>query len=741
MKIKKIQSINFIAFKNFQWNTNVPIFHNEVNILLGWNGSGKTIISRLLRSYEKGKIDSQDKINEATFSVKFDNELRKQSDLAGFKSKIRVFNEDYVEEIIRKTHLEYVIAFGPVEVNISEKQEELNITKDDLSETIQCKNEHDDIAKNTSEHIRRIQGIANIKKDSSVESSGYFDSYNKSSFEKRISWLASCIEQGKNIESFIQSESELQKLEAELSNLLEKKREYEILKKWSDWRNEKLETINLNLQFLPIHKQSKRLERYQDGSKEENWIRDGIKVHKLTENENNQIDICLFCDSAIKNRDELLKHFSSDIIKINDFLDTLDEETRNVLSEISSCKTFYTYEKNKLETFFKILQEEILKKRKNKLKIISRLAFNNLFTEEDVFNVESAAWKIEIDYVARKYKKYQEKKTKYQESEKSFKKKQENHDKLEEEIKELKKEAKNIIIPIERINKLLESTFPYRKIELDDSKEETGYVLKRDGTKCNLDSLSEGERNFLALAYFLLSINDEYRKLDEESIVVIDDPVSSLDSNSLFQVYAILFGEIEKNKDRQYFILTHNLDFFGQLIQGYKKANGQIKDELVNFYQIRSGQNGSTIDKLSDSLKNYRSDYQYTIFKLNEIKDSQSLDDNILAANLLRRALETFLHFKYGYGDLRSKMKKLYLKYKEIKLSKANPENKKNITQDIFQEEQVMYRFINHGSHEFLGIEKYDISVLQGSGQRIRNFLEVIKTIDEDHYKTFIMNS
>ena len=245
----------------------------------------------------------------------------------------------------------------------------------------------------------------------------------------------------------------------------------------------------------------------------------------------------------------------------------------------------------------------------------------------------------------------------------------------------------------------------------------------------------------MALAYFLLSINDEENKIDEKSVIVIDDPVSSLDSDSLFQVYAILFGEIETHKDRQYFILTHNLDFFGHLLHDYKKTNGQIKEDLVNFYQIKLGESGSKIEKLSNSLINYRSDYQYAISKLNEIKDSQNLDDNILAANLLRRVLETFLHFKYGHGDLRSKLNSLYSKYKKERINNSNPTEKEEIEQTIVQEERAMYRFINHGSHEFLGIEKYDISVLQGSTQRVENFLKVVKIVDKDHYETFILNN
>lgn len=738
MKLTKIQSLNFGTFKNFQWSNTTPNFHNGVNVLLGWNGSGKTIISRMLRAYEKGGIEARDKINGATFSVAFSTGTKKHNELSGYDNKIRIFNEDYIQEIVSKTHLDYVVALGKTEVDFSEKQRELDGVKRDFSKLTKCKNEHDEIATKTAEDIRRIQGIAHINKDSSIESNGRFDSYYKSSFEKRVVWLEKQVEQEKKIDDFIQTDDELQKLQTELSNLAEKKREYQILKKWNDWVIEKLEKINWSLEFEPTYEQSERIDGFGSDSNEEKWIRDGVKIHNLTDD--NHLATCIFCNSTIVNRDELLKHFSDDVIKLSTALDTLDSKITTALSEISSCETFYTNKKNDLESFFEDIQKKVTEKKKSKSKSVSVVSFDNLFIEKESFGVEATAWTIEIDYVARKYEQYQTKKTEYKTCEEEHKRQQGNIQKIENELRELKKEAKNIKIPATRINQLLESTFPYKKIRLDDSVDEVGYVLKRNDIECSLDSLSEGERNFIALAYFLLSINDEDKKLDEQSIIMIDDPVSSLDSDSLFQVYAILFGEIERHEDRQYFILTHNLDFFGHLLQNYKKADGRIKDDLVSFYQIRSGKNGSAISELPDTLKNYRSDYQYAISKLDEIKDSQSLDDSILTANLLRRALETFLHFKYGYGDFRSKLEKMYAKCKKIKIANTDPARKDEVEQEIVQEEKVMYRFVNHGSHEFLGLEKYDISVLQGSKQRIENFFDVIKTIDKDHYKTFVLN-
>jgi len=736
MKIKKIQSINFGTFRNFQWETTVPEFHDKVNILLGWNGSGKTIISRILRSYEKGIIETGSKINGATFSVGFDVGSKKQDELSGYENKIRVFNEDYIKEIIDQTHLRYVVAIGATEVDFSKKQKELDTAKDELSKLPNCKNEYDDISKKVSENIRMISGIGNIKKDPVVESNGVYNSYFKSSFEKRVDWLNKQFEQGKSTENFIQNEEDLKKLLATLSNLSEKEREYKILKKWNDWAIEKIEKINKYLKFVPVYEKSERLSAYSDGGNEENWIRDGLGIHKLS-NDKERIEVCLFCGSKIQNTDELLRHFSNDVIELNNALTGIDKSIEDAFREIATCETFYTSEKTTLESFFTSIQEKVKSKKENKIKPVQEIVFTNLFTEEEVFKVESTAWEVETHYVSREYEKYNGKKKESEECLKTRANKDNEIKKLEQELKNLKKEAKNVQIPADRINKLLASTFPYKKIELDDSTEEVGYVLKRDNIECNLDSLSEGERNFLALAYFLLSINDEEEKLDSDAVVVIDDPVSSLDSDSLFQVYAILAGEIERNNNRQYFIFTHNLDFFGHLLQNYKKSDGQIKDDSVSFYQIGMNGTGSLIKILDESLKNYRSDYLYAITKLNNIKDSTNLDDSILAANLLRRSIETFLHFKYGHGALKSKLTQLYTHYKKVRLEHSNPAQKDGIEQEVSQEEKVMHRFINHGSHEFLGLEKYDIAVLQGSKQRIENYLNVIKSVDKDHYNTF----
>ncbi len=136
-----------------------------------------------------------------------------------------------------------------------------------------------------------------------------------------------------------------------------------------------------------------------------------------------------------------------------------------------------------------------------------------------------------------------------------------------------------------------------------------------------------------------------------KNIVVIDDPISSLDENRLYST-ACLINEIFSDA-KQLFILSHNiifLKFIGNLI-GYprneiRKGN---KIEKVScrrdYFLSMSGQ----LTLLPYSLSNYKTVY---FQKLDDIlkyhQGEVSYDDaKIYIPNHIRVILETFLSFKF----------------------------------------------------------------------------------------------
>ena len=86
------------------------------------------------------------------------------------------------------------------------------------------------------------------------------------------------------------------------------------------------------------------------------------------------------------------------------------------------------------------------------------------------------------------------------------------------------------------------------------------------------NTLSAGDRNTLALAFFFASLDQEPRLVNK--VVVIDDPISSLDEHRAFTT----MQEIRRLSERvgQVIVLSHNKPFLCWLWQGaeFDRASG-----------------------------------------------------------------------------------------------------------------------------------------------------------------------
>jgi len=124
---------------------------------------------------------------------------------------------------------------------------------------------------------------------------------------------------------------------------------------------------------------------------------------------------------------------------------------------------------------------------------------------------------------------------------------------------------------VKAINELLRD-FGFRGFSLAVAPGENSYkLLRSDGTDAR-KTLSEGEKTFVTFLYFyhLLKGSTTTTGVTSERIVVIDDPVSSLDSDVLFIVSSLIkqiFTEVRQanNVIRQIFVLTHNVHFHKEI--------------------------------------------------------------------------------------------------------------------------------------------------------------------------------
>ena len=132
------------------------------------------------------------------------------------------------------------------------------------------------------------------------------------------------------------------------------------------------------------------------------------------------------------------------------------------------------------------------------------------------------------------------------------------------------------------------------------------YEVVRVSSDKVAEDLSEGEKNFIAFLYFLQKVfgNETDQGDVRDKIVVIDDPVSGMDSRTLFIVADQIRKMVEvcrNNADnrnemvkgnfiKQIFILTHNAYFHREVTYPYAD-----RYEFVSFYLVRKTDNKSSV--------------------------------------------------------------------------------------------------------------------------------------------------
>lgn len=154
-------------------------------------------------------------------------------------------------------------------------------------------------------------------------------------------------------------------------------------------------------------------------------------------------------------------------------------------------------------------------------------------------------------------------------------------------------------------------------------------------------TLSEGEKTLISFLYFLQLCQGrkERNEINLEKIIVIDDPISSLSFNYVYDVVQLIkhtFFDSE-NLYKQIFIFTHNLYFYHEFFLS------KIKN--INSFRISKNQNNSSCisDLESNEILN---DYQAYWQILKEYKQEKA--HKAIIPITMRNILEKFVGFVYA---------------------------------------------------------------------------------------------
>ena len=213
-----------------------------------------------------------------------------------------------------------------------------------------------------------------------------------------------------------------------------------------------------------------------------------------------------------------------------------------------------------------------------------------------------------------------------------------------EELNKLERQGTSIQSTVAEINKTL-TNYGFKGFSLAVA-DKAGYykIVRPDGEDAH-DNLSEGERTFVTFLYFYHWLKGSLSQsgVTANRIAVIDDPVSSLDSEILFIVSTLIKNIIASiaagGPVKQLFLMTHNMYFFKEVsfISNKKKREKGTLKSMPTFWIVTKRGETSKIERHDKNP--IKSAYQML---WGEVKNPDNSRHTI--RNTLRRILEYYFN-------------------------------------------------------------------------------------------------
>jgi wobble nucleotide-excising tRNase len=747
MKVTKFNRIKARTYRDFSWPSDLPEFA-DYNLIYGWNGTGKTTLSDILRMVEKRQSVGQDGVHD--FSIAYGTKTISPANIAidATPPSIRVFNRAFVEgNVFSENGATPIFFIG--EENI-EKQKELEKQRNALEKL------KTDVDAKKKDKDQKEKELDNFCTGNATATRGWLSitntqSYNKSHFKTDCEGLISAC----NTAQHAKTDDELAALKKTIASTFQP--EITSVTLTLPDLTKLTEEVKTLLQKTVV---SQTIESLTKDAATSEWVKQGLQLHKDHKSEN-----CKFCEQRIPaDRLKALEgHFNDEFKALDATLTSKISamtQTASVLVslQLPAPEKFYDDLKAKYNASCQKLNEQVsacveflgqlkaaLEDKKSSPFVgatfdiapsdhgIAQIdAVNTIIKEHNDktknFNQEIEAAKKIIKHAlaAAAIAQYQELKTAFDDLEKEHSALVDKITADSTKVNALEQEIINHKKPAEDINKDLEDYLGHSEIRFATTDGETGYTIMRGDKPAH--ALSEGEKTAIALLHFLKSLEDT--KFDLASgIVVIDDPVCSMDDTAMFHAFSYIKERTKTAK--QLFILTHNFMFFRQVKNWFWHVNKHKKKlgKSASFYQTvcvsESGARVSRLRQLDKLLYEYNSEYQYlfdmTYKSSSAVYAGSGLSQYYHMPNVARRLLEAFLAFRMPgtTGELHNKMDQ----------STFAPAKKTGIL-----------RFLHTHSHEDqIGYNEHDSTILAETSQIMTDILEFIKFEDEKHYNEMIL--
>ncbi|WQS25030.1 AAA family ATPase [Helicobacter pylori] len=697
INIKKIKSLK--AFCGLDMIEMDEFKH--CNIIFGNNGCGKTSLTRAFellipknKHIEKYRTISADESPSIEFECKNGSyKIEPNSDI-GVPFKVEIYNSDFLhnntplnsEFGLKKLDDGTIVLESSV---LGEETKEINQLKDFREKVEKRQKKIKD--ENDSENTLSAKQESEIKKyDKEIEKIRKKMTSNTIKITPDEIGINNFYKVSKD--KFKYQEDVLTDLEKDFNKLNEAMKKFDGLKEMElpkDYQRDKLEFLF----SFDIDKEAGQVSEKIKGHIRKvgrEFIEKGIELQKeMSDN------ACPFCTQKIPHEiiQAYTSYFNESVEKFNQCSLEVSGTLKNILDQWNIKEILQSFEK-----FEPFMKKDFSKNKESLENALEQIKVLLEKLQKEVDKKEGAKNKEEFQKIDKKLLEIQENIQKHvNETRKILNQKKEQKEKLEKlktDLKEarikkakhdsydwqkIKKEAEIKLSVLnrgyERLNYLLEKIDNKLK-ELNDQKrpdikiinsylkvlnlpkyslnEDYRIVLNSDALENSKAKmiLSDGEKTTLAFAYFLVRLKLFYKKEDLKNlVVVIDDPISSLDEQRIYSTSDIvakinqeLVGEaLEKDEKAQVFVLTHNHTFMARLINMVGKH--------ACYFQLERHQ-GQLKIVCKDKVKGYFDTFYLLLFKeVYAFAKEETVQDDFNEAvnygNKVRILLESFLKINF----------------------------------------------------------------------------------------------
>ncbi|MBA2964677.1 MULTISPECIES: AAA family ATPase [Ramlibacter] len=655
------------------------------NVIYGWNYSGKTTLSRLFAHLERGTYDGDSSGYSFTFAT--DTGQVTEANAKDCGHVVRVFNSDFVQENLNfgNAHGRPILLLGSESEAAQKAIAEIAAKRLRINQAATNQQKKSDAAASALSDAKKVAAAGTKSALSLVE----IYTATQLDIDLRVTQLG--LEEHKLSEQDLEAVTKLARTPDQ--DALPPMTKISVASSLAEiWRE-------AGLLLVQAPEVAGAIQRLTENPQVANWVERGLALHEHT-------DKCEFCgnDVAAQRLEQLRSHFSTAQANFKARIETLLARAwaSRAAQPLPSARAVYPQFRERFDQagskllaaiadhdqFVNVLEGELAAKRDDLFAPRTLVALSSdpaeglRKTAEELNSVIREHNGVAEHFKAEKAKAIRRAKLHYAQlfdDKQKLAVKARKQERFKERIakirrmgeildarkRELEAQINQAQKGREEINRRIESLLGAESVQIRVTAvdgEDRFMLVRRDGSVAK--RLSEGEKTAIGFAFFLTKLL-ELPDLSK-AIVFIDDPISSLDSNHIFQVAAILREAFfEKNegawstKCKQLFVSTHNFEFLGllrELPMGDKKNR--------SYYLVhRKAPGVSVLCDMPLSILRHSSEYHFlfsVIDKFHRAEDKTDLEVLMHLPNAVRRFVELYTYAKYPAGTVDQRAEKLF---------------------------------------------------------------------------------